>query len=427
MQPGTPLTVTIEKPAAGGRMIARHEGRVLLVAGAIPGEVVEVTVEKVQRGTVWASATRVIEPSADRVDAGADWACGGNVYAHVAYERQLALKAEIVRDAFSRVARLPVELPFEVAGSPVDGYRMRARLHVRNGRVGFFREGSHDLCDARQTRQLSGETATLVEALEHAIASVPQAAVSDVEIAENVSGTERACHLDLAPAGEPSRLAAALMPLALRGASCASGHDARALVLLGDPRVTDTLEVMTAAGTPALAHLSRHARSFFQGNRFLLGPLAEHVGDAVPDGAVVDLYAGVGLFAVTRAARGGVSVTAVEGDRWGGDDLRRNAAPFDDSIRVYRQPVERLPSTVLGAEATTVIVDPPRTGMSREAVRLVVGWRAARIVYVSCDVATLARDARTFVDAGYHITQVAGFDLFPNTAHVETVVVLERN
>lgn len=426
MLPGSLLTVTIDKPAAGGRMIARHEGQVLLVAGGIPGEVVEVTVEKVQRGTVWAAVARVLEPSPDRVEVGPDWACGGSVYAHIAYERQRALKAAIVHDAFARVARLPLELPFDVTGSPIDGYRIRARLHVRNGRIGFFREGSHDLCDARATGQLSERTGTLVAALEQAVAGVAQARVTEVELAENIPGTETACHLDLVPGGDPSRLAEALMPLGLRGASCASGPDARALVLHGDACVTDVLKVTTRGGTTAEARLSRHARSFFQGNRFLIGGLTRKVTEAVPDGPVVDLYAGVGLFAVTRAALGGVSVTAVEGDRWAGDDLRQNAAPFPDAIRVYRQPVEQLPASLPEANTMTVIVDPPRTGMSREATRLVIGWRAARIVYVSCDVATLARDARIIVDAGYRITDASGFDLFPNTAHVETVIVFER-
>lgn len=425
MNPGDRLTVTIDKPAAGGRMIARHEGRVLFVSGAIPGEVVEVLVERVQRGTVWASVARLIEPSGDRVDLPSDGSCGGNVYAHVRYERQLELKRDIVRDGFARLARLTLDIPFDVAASPVNGYRMRARLHVRDGHIGFFREGTHDLCSIRATRQLSDHACDVIERLEQALASVPHAQVSEIELSENMSGSERACHLDLHRGSDPSRLGSATTIPGLCGVSCAAGADARALVLWGEPRVSDAIETASPSGATIQARLSRHARSFFQGNRFLLTPLIDHVCDLVPDGPVVDLYAGVGLFSVTRAARGGVDVTAVEGDRWASDDLRQNAVPFQDTVVVRRQTVERLPSTLPRASATTVIVDPPRTGMSRDATRLVIGWRPARLVYVSCDIATLARDARLLFDAGYVMTRISAFDLFPNTAHVETVAVFD--
>jgi 23S rRNA (uracil1939-C5)-methyltransferase len=429
MEPGARLTVRIEKPAAGGRMIARHDGCVLLVGHAIPGEVAEVQVERVQRGTVWAAVTRILEASPDRiaVDDGqaARAPCGGQVFAHIRYARQLELKRDIVRDGFARLARLPLEGPLNIASSAVDGYRMRARFHVMNGRVGFFRDGSHELCDPRGTRQLRDDTLELVERLERALQAMPQAAVSEIALSENMPATERACHLDLRPSGDPSRLAAATALPGLRGVSCSTGHDARALTLWGEPEVTDLLDTTNARGEIVQARLSRHARSFFQGNRFLLSRLAGFVADLVPDGPLIDLYAGVGLFAVTRASRSGVTVMAIEGDRSAAEDLRRNAMPFGGALTVRRHSVEQLPATLRLASTATVIVDPPRTGLSKEATRLVLGWRPPRIVYVSCDVATLARDARTLVDAGYRIERIEAFDLFPNTAHVETVVAFE--
>ena len=149
MHRGDRLTLTIERPAAGGRMIARHEGAIVFVAGAIPGEVVEAEVEKVQRGTGWAITRSVIERSPDRVPEAADGTspsdggCGGNVLAHIAYDRQRSIKAAIIEDTLRRLGRITLEAPVDVAASPSDGYRMRARLHVRNGRIGFFREGTH--------------------------------------------------------------------------------------------------------------------------------------------------------------------------------------------------------------------------------------------------------------------------------------------
>jgi len=142
---GERYRLAIERPAAGGRMIARHEGAIVFVSGAIPGEVVDAEIEKVQRGTAWAATREVLERSPDRLDGAPDGACGGSVFAHIAYERQRQIKSAIIDDAFRRIGRITLDSPAEVVASPVDGYRMRARLHMRNGRIGFFREGTHSL------------------------------------------------------------------------------------------------------------------------------------------------------------------------------------------------------------------------------------------------------------------------------------------
>jgi tRNA/tmRNA/rRNA uracil-C5-methylase (TrmA/RlmC/RlmD family) len=116
----------------------------------------------------------------------------------------------------------------------------------------------------------------------------------------------------------------------------------------------------------------------------------------------------------------------VEGDAVSGADLERNAEPFGERAQVHRASVEEWLATSPLLPVHTFIVDPPRTGMSRDAVAGIIGRRPDRVVYVSCDVATLARDVRAFADAGYVVGGLTGFDLFPNTAHVETVVVLIR-
>jgi 23S rRNA (uracil1939-C5)-methyltransferase len=138
-------------------------------------------------------------------------------------------------------------------------------------------------------------------------------------------------------------------------------------------------------------------------------------------GPVLDLYAGVGLFGLALAASGRAPVLLVEGDPLGGVGLAENAEPFADRARVYRTSVEAF--VARGADVETAVVDPPRTGMSRAGIAGLIAIKPSRIVYVSCDVATLARDARTLVDAGYELRHVSGLDLFPNTAHVETVGV----
>lgn len=406
--------LTIERPAAGGRMIARHDGAIVFVSGAIPGEVIEAEIEKVQRGTAWAATREVIERSPDRVDGAPDGACGGSVLAHIAYERQRQIKSEIITDAFRRIGRITLDSPTEVAASPVAGYRMRARLHVRDGRIGFFREGTHSLCDAAATGQLRDDTIDVLRRIESGLASAGRAAIGDIEVSENIDASERAIHLELLPDADSSRLAAVVQVDGVSGATCALPDNPRTLDLFGSPYVVDTI---------AGASLSRHARSFFQGNRFLTATLVEQVLSQIDGESILDLYAGVGLFSVTASAGGRGHVTAVEGDRFSAADLKRNA--HDRDIAVKAQAVEDF---VLRSphKFSTVIVDPPRTGMSKEAMAGMVKLQAARIVYVSCDVATVARDARVLLDAGYRIVSARAFDLFPNTAHVETVIAFAR-
>ena len=132
-------------------MLARHDGQVVLVAGAIPGERVRARVERVSKQLAFAQTIDVLEASADRRIGAIDWTCGGSLYSHIAYDRQLALKSETVSDSFARIAKIQLPGSIPVMPSEEHGYRMRARLHVQQGRFGFFREGTHDLCDAAAT------------------------------------------------------------------------------------------------------------------------------------------------------------------------------------------------------------------------------------------------------------------------------------
>lgn len=421
MTRGDRVRLRVERPAAGGRMIARHEGAIVLVSGAIPGEVVEAEIEKVQRGTVWAATREVIDRSADRLDGAPDGpstslgagACGGSVFAHIAYERQRTIKAAIIDDSLRRLGRITLPEPVDVAGSPIDGYRMRARLHVRGGRIGFFREGSHSLCDPAVTRQLRDDTVAVIAGLERSLARAGKDLVSDVDVAENIDATQRAVHLELRPDTDPSGLAALAQVAGVGGASCAHPENPRTIELFGTTTIGDEI---------AGVRIDRHARSFFQGNRYLLRPLVDWVLRHVTPGPLVDLYAGVGLFSLTAGGAGAGPITAVEGDRFAARDLKRNA---QGRIAVLESPVEKF-RPAPGERIATVIVDPPRTGMSKEALARAIALAAPRVVYVSCDIATLARDARHWLDAGYRIDSIRAFDLFPNTAHVETIISFAR-
>jgi 23S rRNA (uracil1939-C5)-methyltransferase len=421
IHPGSIVTLDIEKPAAGGRMLARHHGQVVLVWGAIPGERVTARVERATKQVAFASTLDVVAPSPDRRAVSGDTRCGGNVLAHVAYDRQRQLKSEIIQDAFRRIGRIPLERAPEVMASPERGYRMRARLHVVNGRLGFYREESHELCDAASTRQLPDSTGEWITAAQEIIRTCGSEGVAGVEISENIAGDERACHLDLRANVNPADYSA-LAP-ALMGLSAQPANWPAAETLAGTPRVTDVIRVRD--DVPPLS-LVRHVRAFFQGNRYLIESLVHLVGALVTEGPIVDLYAGGGLFGLSRLAAGADRVTLVEGDPISSADLQINAEPYRDRARIERTSVEEFLARRRLESPGTVVVDPPRTGLSREATAGIISLRPARLVYVSCDVATIARDARALLDSGYTLGPVAALDLFPNTAHVETVAVFTR-
>ncbi|HEY7287814.1 MAG TPA: RsmD family RNA methyltransferase [Vicinamibacterales bacterium] len=415
------LSLLVDRPAVGGPMIARADGQVVLVTGAIPGERVRARIDRVGRSVAFATAIEVQESSRDRRAGFPDPACGGCVYSHIAYPRQLEIKGQVVVDAFARIGRLELPAPVPVAASREDGYRMRARLHVRAGRLGFFREGTHDVCDPRQSQQLLPETCDALERLMASARSLGDV-VREVELSENIAATERVVQI------ETSR------PIDRRALETLAGGEG----LTAGPYVIDDF----GNGDAPLV-VRRHVRAFFQGNRYLIRRLADHVVSQVPaDGRVLDLYAGAGVFSVTAARRSGATVTAVEGDRHGAADLAYNAEREGFSradsgsrgsrgsrgeVRTIGSDVESFLARRAGDAAfDAAIVDPPRTGLSPAALDGLVALAVGRIVYVSCDVATLARDARKIVDAGYGVANVQAFDMFPNTPHVETVVVFNK-
>ena len=199
LKAGALVELTLEKPVAGGRMLARHDGQVVLVAGAIPGERVRARIDRVNKGMAFATTLAAIQPSPARREVVGDPLCGGTVYAHVAYAEQAAIKREVLRDALRHGGRIewPGDLP--VTSSPEHSYRMRARLHVRKGRVGFFREGTHDLCDCAGTGQLLPESIEAVRAFVDATPRAVRDAIDAIELTESIAADERVLHVLWAP------------------------------------------------------------------------------------------------------------------------------------------------------------------------------------------------------------------------------------
>ena len=414
------VELLIERPVAGGRMMARLDGRVVFVAGALPGERVRALMTRRTGKVAWAETREVIEASADRREPLADPRCGGALYSYVQYARQLQLKAEVIADTFRRIAKHTLNTAVDVIPSPEEGYRLRARLQVQGTRLGFLLEGSHVLCDAEATRQMSPAAFEAVGRLRDLLGPTLGACTS-VVLSEGVAGRERVALCELRPDADPGIFAGLPLPDGLTGVAVLARRGM--FTCAGEDRIVD--QSRDVLGSDDGPRWTRQAGSFFQGNRFLVGALTQRVLEHAAGRRFVDLYAGVGLFALALAHRGGKGV-AVEGDATSGQDLTANAEQLGDRLQVQVGPVEQAVAAKAPQGLEVVVVDPPRTGLSPDVVKGLLRWEPPRIVYVSCDVPTLARDTFLLMAGGYRLTSLEALDMFPNTPHVECLAVFDR-
>jgi 23S rRNA (uracil1939-C5)-methyltransferase len=421
---GDVLELGIETPVSRGLGPARHEGQVVFVPRGLPGERVRARVEKVGRGFVRAGSEAVLQAARERREPPCPLfdRCGGCAYQHLDYAAQLRLKTDVLRESLAR-AGAAWDGDLDLLASPETGWRTRVRFHLQetlgDWRLGLHEEGSHRVVDLDTCLQVSPSLLRATRALLAGLSAHPAWArrVETVALSESADGS--ALVAALAWQGDPAD-GAGLAALAtdapwLTGLGLETA-EGRYVSLAGSPWVE--------ADAAGLRYRS-HVLSFFQGNRHLLGPLVERVRAwSEGDGPVLDLYAGVGLFALALAA-GAPSVVAVEQDARSVEDAEANRERAGiENVRIMRTAVEAALGALPAAAGERVVLDPPRAGAGPEVVRGIVARRPASVVYVSCDPATLGRDLAQFAQGGYAVERAAVFDLFPDTFHLETVVRL---
>jgi 23S rRNA (uracil1939-C5)-methyltransferase len=384
---GAELELVSTAMVAGGSALARDpEGRVVFVAGALPGERVRVAVETERRSYLTARLVEVLEPSAERVAPPCPElanGCGACQWQHVEAGAQRSLKVGIVLDALRRIGGLSVVPERPTVELPLWSFRTTVRVGVTNGRAGFRAARSH--------------------------ASV---AVEDCLVA----------HPLLVPLITDARYPRADEVL-LR---CGSRTGERLAVATPSRKgivvpVDVRSDFIHEDGAGRRWRIS--AASFFQSRPDGVDELARLVGDAADElgGATtaLDLYCGVGLFAGVLADRGW-SVTAVESASSAVADARANLRTLGVSV-VAADVTKWSP-----VSADFVVADPSRKGLGRGGVAAVDGSGARRLLLVSCDAASLARDYALLRDAGFALTSLTPVDLFPHTFHVEVVTVFDR-
>lgn len=409
-----PTDAVVDGFTHGGEGVVRIEGKAVFVPGTIPGERVRVRVVDDRKNWARAELVDVLEPSPDRVQPPCPYVpeCGGCDLQHVRPDAQRELKRRVVVEQLERLGRLldpPVEACRPVG--PDTGYRTHAQLHADDqGRLGFHRAGSHDVVPIDQCLVLSPEAQRVRDL------------VGDDTMASEVQVRGHATTGSAAAVLHPDADAPIDMPAEADDVDVVLAQpDGSTMAFRGDGELAEEV---------AGVRYGFDAASFFQvntgGAEAIVREVLAAAGDL--DGAVTwDLYAGVGLLTVPLA-QAGAEVVAVEGQVSSAEWLARNAEDADvlDRVQPVADDVAAFVADDHDETPDVVVLDPPRTGAGERTCERLAALRPDTIVYVACDPAALARDARTLTEHGYTLRRAVPLDLFPMTHHVEVVATFGR-
>ena len=435
-RPGHELELAVDGLAYGGKGVARLDGYVVFVAGAVPGDKVRARVEKSKRAYAEARATEILEPSPERIPARAEHP--GTPWQVLPYERQLEVKHQQVDEALRRIGRLDgFELEPIVPSTQQWRYRNKVEYSFgEGGRIGFHAPGRFDEILAIEDDVLVDERVNAIRAqAAAALAGLPawdrrtqQGLLRNLVVRHGRRSDAFQVRLVTSPGEIPvDRLVEGVDATGLWWTQTAglgeSTQGGRSLLLAGAPQLEERVGDLKFLISP---------EAFFQTNtemaEVLYGAAAEFAALRGHE-RVYDLYCGIGTIALTLAPRAG-KVFGLEIVEPAVQDAATNAKLNEiRNARFYSGDV-RTSLRELVAEAgkpDLVVVDPPRAGLSQKVVRRLIEAGPERIVYVSCNPTTLAPNAAQLTEAGYALTRVRPVDMFPQTPHIECVALLERS
>jgi 23S rRNA (uracil1939-C5)-methyltransferase len=382
------LDVTIEKIVANGFGFAFAEGLTIFVSLAVKGDKLRVRITK-QKGTVaFAEIVEIIEPSPMRVIPECQYfgRCGGCDFQQMSYKEQLNSKVAILKDCLKRIGRIEFENEIPIYGSPKEfGYRTRTCIHAdaRSKKVGFFRRNTNEVFDVDKCIVLSEEVqAALTETRNSIEFEKLSANIADIELAGGEDGSSMYC----------------------------------------DEILEETREISLVFGDFTYYF---NAKTFFQSNSSLIPKLIDAATCNIQGELALELFCGVGLFSLPLANHF-KKLVAVEDNEIAIEFAEKNADIA--KIENIEFEAEDVGDYLLGNEfgkVDFVLLDPPRTGIEKDALLRIIEIKPALITYVSCDPATLARDLKIVTENGYEIVSIEAFDLFPQTHHVETVAKMK--
>ena len=389
---GEILRVEIEKVAHGGHFIARHEGAVIFIRHGIPGEIVEVEINGLEKSFARADVIAVIEPSPSRVTPPCHVAgrCGGCDFQHIDVARQRELKSEVIAEQFARIAKMEVDVPVEEVSSDLHWRTRYAASSDSRGQIGFKGSRSNEVIATATCPVLIPEIDFPTLPVEKIISN------QRIEVAIGSNGERSVATLNQ----RESRTSQRALPTIIEGGKSLSYEVGNSLYKVSQS-------------------------SFWQSNinapEKLVEVVLEFAGLKLGD-HLLDLYGGVGLFAgaaLPLIGPGG-RVDIVEGSISATDDARSNFAE-DSNVYIHTGDVAR--EIRKFSRADVVVLDPPREGAGKSVIEALTGLSARSIVYVACDPAALARDTTYLQENGYHLADIRALDLFPMTHHIESIAL----
>ena len=437
-------TVIIEGYGEGGMGVARIDGRVVFVHGALRGEKCRVLILKTLKSVAFAKVLEVIEPSSERITPDCPYfpRCGGCTYRHIRYEEELRLKKQRVQDNLSRIGGSDVTVEEILGARDTLRYRNKAQYPVsKDGTVGFYRARTHEVIECEHCLLVKPEADAAAEALREYMQSCRVAGydektgrglVRHLYIRSNAAGESLVCVLvngDKLP--KEDRLVTLLRDACPKCAGIVLGTNTKkGNAILGDRYRTlwgsDRLEDTLCGKTFRLS-----VPSFYQVNRIqaerLYAKAIEFAGLTGQE-TVLDLYCGAGTITLALSDHA-KKVLGAEIVPEAIDDARENAARNGVKNAEFfcgdaSDVAKKLARENLRPDVITV--DPPRKGLAADVVESIAEMQPGRVVYVSCDSATMARDVKRLADLGYTAQRACAVDMFPRADHVETVVLLSH-
>ena len=430
---GEALTVTIEKLVQGGRGLAHHGSKVVLVRGAIPSETVAVSGGSVHKGYQEATVKDVLVASPDRVvpPCAIYGECGGCQFQHIRYAAQLEQKRQILRETLVRVGKMQVEDIPAVHPSPTPyGYRNRVRFVVFRRQsgcaLGFLKQSTNVPVAAAGCLLVPEPVHEVIATLSERLAAQRRMPlrVESLEVRHSTAfGTIMLTH----KAGAANKTQALELCQLFHGIPNVVGQ----VVTAGEGRRAQRWVDRQDWIADRLDQLNFRIsdRSFMQANWLLTETVAHTVVDWIapaPGLRVLELYAGIGILGLPLARRGAL-VTEVEANSAALADARHAAKTNHiGRCRFRLQRVEDMLKDVQPGEYDVILVNPPRTGLTPPCSDQLIRLASARILYLSSDAPTLARDLGRLCGAGYRLARIQPFDLFPQTAQLEMLAELVR-
>jgi 23S rRNA (uracil1939-C5)-methyltransferase len=423
------VNLTIEKMIYGGDGLARSpEGKTVFVPLVLPGEEIRAAIDEEKPGFLRARVDELLAPSEKRIQPGCSYFgnCGGCHYQHTGYENQLEIKRAILRETLRRTGKFEWQNEIVTHAAEPWQYRNRTRMKLQNRpdfAIGYRRSASHELLPVEKCPISSPGINRVIHHLWELGREqrVPQG-IGEIEFFANQD--DSALLLEIYGAPPITGLQDFFRDLQIRVPEL---KGLSAFPLAG-PHSQGLTEPQQLVGQGFLSYRAgeREFRvssgSFFQTNRFLVDELVRTVTSGLSGRMALDLYAGVGLFASHLCKRFHL-VFAVESFPASAADLQANA---HKNVTAVRATTEQFLQKSLNLNPDVVVADPPRAGLGEGTTKLLAALRVPRIIYLSCDPTTLARDLRLLLDSGYQIEQIELIDLFPQTFHIESLVRLVR-